>query len=57
MRFLRTVLLVLAAFGACGCYIRVPDPPDINIHGEVNNGGKTNDANGAGGRPDGDRDK
>ena len=60
MRFLRTVLLLLVAFGACGCYIRVPDPPDITIHGEINTGDDTGDdtgeANGANGQADPDRD-
>ena len=47
MKFVRTVLLVLVMLGACGCFnINVPDPPDINIHGEVNNGNGADNGNG-----------
>ncbi len=40
MRLVRAIVLSLVAFGACGCFnINVPEPPDINIHGEVNGEG------------------
>ena len=39
MRLVRTILLVVLALAVSGCFnITIPDPPDINIHGEVNNG-------------------
>lgn len=40
MRLVRAIVLALVALGACGCFnINVPDPPDINIHGEINGDG------------------
>ena len=43
MRLVRTILLVVLALGVSGCFnINIPDPPDINIHGEVNNGENAN---------------
>ena len=42
MKFIRTILLVLVMVAAGGCFnIRIPDPPDIDIHGEINNGDGT----------------
>ena len=43
MRLVRTILSAVLALGVGGCFnIHVPDPPDINIHGEVNNGDNAN---------------
>jgi len=44
MRIVRAIVLALLAFGACGCYIHIPDPPDINIHGEINGDGANGEA-------------
>jgi len=50
MKLLRTVLLVLVMLGACGCItINVPDPPDVEIHGEVNTDNGADDTDGADG--------
>ena len=53
MRLVRTILLAALALGAGGCFnIHVPDPPDINIHGEVNNGnGQTDNGQGQADKP------
>jgi len=36
MKILRMLLLCLVAAGAGCISIRIPDPPDVHIHGEVN---------------------
>ena len=47
MKLARTILLIVLAFVVCGCFtINVPDPPDIEIHGEVNTDKAPDDAEG-----------
>lgn len=54
MKFFRAILLAAAALGACGCTIKHPDPPDVEIYSAVST---DNDTRGAhGGEADTDRD-